>query len=319
MYLIITNKRDLTSDLIVLEFQRRGLPYARMNTEDVPQGSIFCNPLDGSWQIDSADFSINGSDVKAAYFRRPGMPEPISAVEFSDERTYCTAEWFAILQAFYWDIGDRWLNSPHAIAQAENKIRQLSLAKKLGFLIPRTIVTNDSSKIAPLLIQAPVIGKPLRSALIKSEISERAVFTSRITCDDQISGATKACPFIVQDEIKKKYDLRITVVGHRVFSTSINSQTNAETQVDWRKSSRTDLAHDIYTLPNDIQEKCIYLTKSLGLRFGAIDLVLDEMGQHWFLEINPNGQWGWIEKRTDHPISSAIVDELENVANNQNT
>jgi glutathione synthase/RimK-type ligase-like ATP-grasp enzyme len=59
-----------------------------------------------------------------------------------------------------------------------------------------------------------------------------------------------------------------------------------------------------------VEEKCILLAARLGLRFAAIDLILDRTGEYWFLEANPNGQWAWIESRTGLAISSAIVDEL---------
>lgn len=83
----------------------------------------------------------------------------------------------------------------------------------------------------------------------------------------------------------------------------------------WRRMSKTGLAHAVYQLPEAMADRCIALTRKLGLRFGAIDFVLDQEGQLWFLEINPNGQWGWIETRTGHPIAAAIVSELERIAN----
>ncbi len=52
-----------------------------------------------------------------------------------------------------------------------------------------------------------------------------------------------------------------------------------------------------------------YLRRA-GLRFGAFDLAEDAEGQLWFLECNPNGQWGWIESATGLPITDAIVSEL---------
>ncbi|MNZ28723.1 hypothetical protein D3C78_459550 [compost metagenome] len=51
--------------------------------------------------------------------------------------------------------------------------------------------------------------------------------------------------------------------------------------------------------------------RRLNLRYGAIDFVCDPQGNLWFLEINPNGQWAWIENLTGYPIAEAIVDELE--------
>ena len=74
------------------------------------------------------------------------------------------------------------------------------------------------------------------------------------------------------------------------------------------------MRHEAIELPADIVDKCRALTKALDLRYGAIDLIADRDGRYWFLEINPNGQWAWIERRTGLPLASAIVDELEAIA-----
>lgn len=84
--------------------------------------------------------------------------------------------------------------------------------------------------------------------------------------------------------------------------------------MDWRQGSRLDLKHERIELPREIEEKCFALMKCLNLRYGAIDLVCDRKGKLWFLEINPNGQWAWIENLTGYPIAAAIVDELEGIA-----
>jgi glutathione synthase/RimK-type ligase-like ATP-grasp enzyme len=63
-------------------------------------------------------------------------------------------------------------------------------------------------------------------------------------------------------------------------------------------------------LPVDVASACISVTRDLGLRFAAIDLIEDPDGRFWFLEANPNGQWAWIEQRTGAPVSAAIVDAL---------
>jgi glutathione synthase/RimK-type ligase-like ATP-grasp enzyme len=146
--------------------------------------------------------------------------------------------------------------------------------------------------------------------------SDRVVFTSRVVIDaDTDPLAIKACPLILQQEIAKRYDVRVTVVGDQVFAATIDSQSNQDTEVDWRMTSTPDLPHSTYGLPPEVSKACVALTRSLGLRFGALDFVLDPAGQLWFLEINPNGQWAWIETRTGHPIAAAIVAELERIAN----
>ena len=80
---------------------------------------------------------------------------------------------------------------------------------------------------------------------------------------------------------------------------------------DWRIGTNEELVIKAYTLPKTIARKCIFLTKKLGLNFGAIDLVQDKQGKAWFLEINPNGQWAFIEEKTGQPIGRAIAALLE--------
>lgn len=316
MYLVVTNKRDLTSDFIILELRRRGLPYLRLNTEEIPKAIFQCTPsAAGLWKFDLLGASFDLSKVKAAYFRRPGVPEPLSQIR-ETERSYCTQEWHATLQSLYWAIGERWLNAPHLIALAENKIYQLMLAKDLGFKVPDTLVSNEPAAIKDFFSNGQVIGKPLRNAVVKGGVRDRVLFTTRVSIDedtDEIS--IRACPIILQREIRKKFDVRVTVVGEQVFAATIDSQSCPATEVDWRRMSEAGLEHEIYQLPKVIADRCIELTRKLGLRFGAIDFVLDAEDQLWFLEINPNGQWGWIETRTGHPIAAAIVSELERIAN----
>jgi glutathione synthase/RimK-type ligase-like ATP-grasp enzyme len=302
--------------MIVLEMVRRKLPFIRLNTEDVPSGFTSFDPtLANGFQIDLLPDRIVANEIRAAYFRRPGTPQPLSAVSPS-AHDYCKVEWLQVLQALYWQLEGRWLNAPQDILGAENKVRQLHEARRIGFNVPPTCITNDANVARQFCAQHPSIGKPLRQALTVHEGSERVIFTSRVDInDDSDVASVRACPIILQREVAKLYDVRVTVVGERVFATSIDSQSDPDTQVDWRRFSKTTLEHRATNLPGLVAERCIELTRRLNLRFGAIDLVLDQEGEYWFLEINPNGQWGWIEQRTGQPIAAAIVSELEKIAN----
>ena len=103
--------------------------------------------------------------------------------------------------------------------------------------------------------------------------------------------------------------MRATFVGRKCFAVAIESQLMEETQVDWRNGEHI-LQHTPIELPKDIENKCILLMERLGLNYGAIDIVLDKQGNYVFLEINPNGQWAWIEHLTGLPISKEIVKYL---------
>lgn len=317
MILIVTNERDLTSDYVVLELRRRGLPFHRLNSERFSETKVSFDPRCGedAWIVDLDGTAIDFAMVKAAYFRRPGAPSAPEIVKQGAARRYCEVEWGAALASALNSLGERWLNSPLAILAAENKPRQLSIACSLGFAVPDTLITNDIRQAQSFLSEGASVAKPLREALLEKEGEERVIFTSRL--DELVEtdeARVAAAPVIFQREIQKRSDIRATVIGDAVYAAEILSQEHDETKTDWRRGSRSDLPHRSHELPDDLRRNCVRLVQTLGLRFGAVDLILDRDGSYWFLEVNPNGQWAWIENRTKLPLTRAIVDELERIA-----
>ena len=311
MLLLVTNCRDITMDYVVAELRRRGQPFFRLNTEQLPQAlcSMAGFPRD-AWSISLDGVVVRGAAITGAYFRRPGAPVVPDTATDPGERAYIEAEWSSFLKSLYSRLEGRWLNSPTKIFMAEDKPMQLLLAQEIGFHVPQAFVTNDILCARAISALGQAIGKPLRQAVLAGE-TERVIFTSRLAeIEDEQAEAIRLTPFIVQSEILKQYDVRVTVVGERVFATAIWSQDNEETITDWRKGSRPDLRHEKIVLDQRVERQCVKLVQRLGLRYGAIDLVCDQSGKLWFLEINPNGQWAWIENLTGYPIAAAIVDEL---------
>ncbi|MGY0553313.1 hypothetical protein ACW17M_08895 [Vreelandella sp. 2A-K22] len=315
MFLLVTNRRDITIDYVVAELKRRKTPFFRLNTEDLSAARCSMSAFPRSaWSLSFKGRIIQGADVRAAYFRRPATPASNLTITDEGEREYVGAEWEAFLKSLYARLEGLWLNSPMDIFAAEDKPRQLMLASEIGFNVPLVQITNDIASIREVAKVGPAIGKPLRQALINGD-QERVIFTTRLEIlRDSDEESIALAPFIAQTEIKKKYDVRVTVVGCQVFATAIKSQEFEETIVDWRQGSRPDLKHECIELPSEVKEQCLELMKCLNLRYGAIDLICDQQGKLWFLEINPNGQWAWIENLTGYPIAAAIVDELEEIA-----
>jgi hypothetical protein len=311
MILIATNSRDVTVDLIVLELQRRGAPYFRLNTEHANQLAwSLPNGDPRSLVIKSDATSIRLSEVVGAYYRRPLPPVPALGL-LASVSEYVSAEWGSILRTLWNALEGRWLNSPYAIQRAEDKPRQLSAAAARGLAVPPTLVTNDLATALEFVGGGDTIAKPLRKGLLEDRDGPgRVMFTSRLTAQDLDHESVRQAPVIFQREIAKRSDIRVTVVDDRVFATTILSQGHNETEVDWRRGGRLDLPHRQFELPKAIAAACVEVTRDLGLRYSAIDLVEDRAGDFWFLEANPNGQWGWIEMRTGHPIASAIVDAM---------
>lgn len=309
--ILITNKRDITSDFIVRELKKRGRKFVRLNTEELSRSQFVFKPLVGQFLLKIGETTIRSEDIKAAYFRRPGIPEVDGNVTDSAKRHYALVEWNSLLKSLYLFIGDRWFSHPQEIAIAEDKPLQLTLARQLGFEIPDTVITNNFEEARAFVRSGPTVGKPLKQALLDDENTGRVIFTTEIvSLDDAARESIAVSPIIFQRLIAKRTDVRVTVVVDRVFAVAIHSQAREESCIDWRAGSNPDLRHEIVSLPQDIEARCVGLVKALNLKFGAIDLVLDPDGNYWFLECNPNGQWAWIENRTGLPIASAIVDEL---------
>ncbi|AMV47814.1 hypothetical protein ATN79_44920 [Paraburkholderia caribensis] len=225
---------------------------------------------------------------------------------------FCLEETRAALLGSITSPQTRWMSHPAAVWQAERKPFQLSVAHALGLRIPKTLVSNDPSKIRQFFGElGRMIVKPVHSGYIVSEGVEHSVFTTQVLAEhmDDLESAQLA-PSIYQELIPKRFDIRVTIVGRQIFAAAIDSQTDSEAVVDWRKTSDPHLPHYRVNLPADINYKLLRLMDRLNLDFAAIDLVETPDGEYVFLEVNPNGQWLWIDDKLDLGISAAVAARL---------
>lgn len=313
-YLIVTNKKDLTSDFIVREMRNSGLDFYRINTEDFPL-LTFTQELGRSTVLSSENCRIDLKRIRAAYFRRPLPPTLQSDGIPPSSKHYIHEEWSYLLRSLYLELDEKWFNHPNRIILAEDKPKQIRLARDIGFAVPDTVITNELEAVRSLFAAGEVVAKPLKQSLLEDQAGPGSViYTSTIQSFSEIDErALKVAPVIFQRKLQKQFDLRVTVIDNDVFSVAIKSQAFEETKTDWRHSVVTNLEHEIFALPEDIADRCREIVKRLQLRYGAIDLVLDPSGEFWFLECNPNGQWAWIENRTGLPIAATIVKSMENM------
>jgi hypothetical protein len=66
-------------------------------------------------------------------------------------------------------------------------------------------------------------------------------------------------------------------------------------------------------MPAKTDQKIHLLMKRLGLLYGAVDLRLTPEGEYVFLEINPAGEWRFVEERTHQPITAAMATFLSDL------
>ena len=157
-----------------------------------------------------------------------------------------------------------------------------------------------------------MVTKMLSAFAIYDEGKELVVFTNPVKKEDlaDLPGLS-LCPATFQELLPKSLEIRVTVVGQRVMSASIDSQVSARAAHDWRRDGVRMLQEwQLYQLPLEVEEKILCLMDYFSLNYGAIDIIITPDGKHVFLELNPSGEFFWLEQSPGLPISDAIADLL---------
>ncbi|MBW1794852.1 MAG: hypothetical protein JRJ38_10545 [Deltaproteobacteria bacterium] len=315
MILILSNKWDLTVDFVVAELRSRGSNFIRFNTEDLASGrATICLPDLRILVSKHGRVHDLTRDINVIWYRRPGKPfDDIPTGERPSLATqnFVNDQWYSWLEAIQLIPNITWINHPKANDAIENKARQLLIASKLGFEIPETVITNDKNDAIRLAQEHDnyLIAKALYSPLIEEPDEDFFVFTNIINDVDLLrEEEMRVSPTIFQQALVPKIDYRVTVVGQRVFAVRIERLNEKPLQTDWRME-KDDLRFLPCNLPPDVDILCQRYVDECDLLFGAIDLVQHEE-KFFFLEINPNGEWGWLQKPNNIPIAETLCDLL---------
>lgn len=321
MILIVTNKADPHVDVVLDVLEKRGKKAIRFNTEDFPQ-SISCNwktdldKIDGVLSF-SANRQVKLSEITSCWYRRPDPPTIDSKITQPEVRKFAKDESETFLKSLWVYLSDRfWIGYPPKLRQAESKIFNLKIASKLGLYIPKTLVTNNPKEAKSFFdsCQGNIINKVLGRGQVEYQKDYFTVYTHRVTSQDLSNlEEIRYTPCLFQEYVPKQVEIRVTVVGDKAFSCEIHSQENKRTIDDWRHynfDNLGDVKHLVHKLPLEIQGKCLKMTEHFGLNFATFDFVLTPDEKYVFLEMNPNGQWLWIEDLTGLPISQAVADLL---------
>lgn len=310
--LIVSTIADVATDDVVRRLAARGATYTRINTEDYPFGRTLSfvagQPASSGW-LDSDGRAVQlPTSIWYRRMRTPAKPEAMDSGVYD----FCLHETRATLLGGLLGLTTRWMSHPAAIWSSEFKPFQLSLAARVGLPVPPTVITNDPSTIRKAFGQfGAMIAKPVRRGHITKDGRDSAIFTSQVLREhlDEIESA-RCSPAIYQALIPKRFDVRVTIVGRNVFAAAIDSQSDPAASIDWRLTKNPTLPHHPVILPDFLTDQLLQLMESLGLTFGAIDLVQKPDREFVFLEVNPSGQWLWLDSMLDLGISEAVAEWL---------
>lgn len=308
--LILGSRYDLSCDLVVSALRRKGRPYLRLNSEDLAQGTCCLFPTGGELRGECAgvEYRLRTESLRRVLFRRGVYPRDYGGDDSGSEEAFQRTQWAAFLRSLIVFDGARWMNHPQATYAAEHKAFQLRVAHDLGFAVPETFITNSQPYLdEKISADASIAVKGLDTVLVRTETTETFGFTTFFTFTELRQERFDDAPMVIQRAVTEKLDIRVTVVGERLFSAAI---TGPEGPIagDWR-TLKSQARFSPHALPAEVGDRCIGLVRRLGLAFGALDLAFGQ-GEYWFLEINPTGEWAWLVDATGLPIDGAIADWL---------
>ena len=240
-------------------------------------------------------------EVRAVWWRRPAPCTVPTGLDPSHDE-FRQIECDGFIQGLLWSLDSFWVNDPGAQRTASRKIVQLSAAKAAGLAVPETLITNNPATAAQFIAdrQEPTIYK--RTGTGPGPFTE----TRMMTTEDlpRLSQITLA-PTTFQEYIDAECDLRVVWIAGQSWTVRIDSQSGA----GWL-DSRLDnsVAFAPFDLPVSVSASLDSLMAALGLVFGVIDLRMSVRDREiYFLEVNPQGQFAYLEIKSGLPIMRGLA------------
>lgn len=306
-HLIISSSIDYSTDLICCELEQRGLNYLRLNRDQFSKFDIIYNLSDGTLSavIEKEEYCINQKDLLSVYFRAPVFLRNANRLYSLEEQLY-RSQWSSFIRNLCVFESANWVNDPVTTYKAENKVLQLKTAKDCGFAIPSTSVGNTlPSNINPAGLY---IVKSIDTALFYDNGQEMFTYSTKLTGKELLDAELKAAPVIIQECLCNKTDIRVTIIGDKLFAVTVTNN-GLPIDGDWRRTPKELLRYEPICLPESVVTLIRKVMKSLNLKFGGMDLALVN-DKYYFIEVNPTGEWGWLVSSAKLPIDKAIVDYL---------
>jgi glutathione synthase/RimK-type ligase-like ATP-grasp enzyme len=311
--LIITNDHDEHADAVILELTKRDVPVLRFHPEDFPHAcSVSIDIQDGIIQgeLRTTDRRVDFDEICAAWFRRSrNLFEGRISRTSEKLDNYVKAQSTATVVAVCASLQTLWVSHPFKLRRAEVKALQLAEASKAGLKIPHTLISNDPAQATTFvdaLGDAECAIKPLMAVGVTDKQGYRLPLTTTLPPGHSLESVALA-PTILQPYVDKAFELRCVVIGERIFCAKMDSQADEKSRIDWRGG---DPEHEIFALPEQVEASIHRLMDSFGLNFASLDMIVTPEGEFVFLELNPNGQWLWLEFELGLPLVASMADLL---------
>lgn len=303
--LFLTKKNDVETDLLGLKLLKNGIGYTKVVEEHIP--FAFYHEFDIKkeiYKIQVKNKIIDLSEIKLVILRY--FDPRFLHYRHGIYQIFYLQQWYQTFLNLQNILQCKWINKVDNTFDAENRLYQLKLAKEIGFDIPDTVITNNPDVVENFFLRYPdsVLMKVLHHHGIYMKNYSYNFYSTILNKSDLYDiKQFIITPSIFQKKIKKKSEIRVTIIGNKVFACEIISKDKNYIDVHNVKSDNLEF-HEIQ-LDNKIKTSCMNMVDRLGLTVASIDFIIDTKGKIFFLEVNPIGDWNWLEERTSMPMTEA--------------
>lgn len=307
--LILTHSRDFyVTELVADALVARGARPVRIDTDRHPTELDLSLGFGRGGAVTGRVGEVAVDEVRAVWARRlatASLPEDLDPALAGPVIGECQAHWVALGDLLH----DRvWVNPPRAEAAVEgHKLAQLRAAQAAGLAVPPTLITNDPAEARAFFAahHGDIIGKML-TPTAQSMTGRGGFFHTQRLTEEHLEhiDELRLGPMCLQPRIVPGEELRVAWVDGVCHVGAIGG---GDAGVDWRLG---DSEWRRGALDKDTARALNVLMRTMGLRYGAVDLMVPLDGPPIFLEVNPAGEWGMLTRDLGHPIAESLADAL---------
>lgn len=298
---IYTNSLDMTADLLISKIGTEAV--FRFNVDLWREYKIKIDHA-GLNIENSAGRRITSSNIAKFYWRKPFTSQylypqktiPSELVYMEEELTYGMRDMVNLA----WSEGKIVLVEPLADSRV-GKFVQLKVGAKYFKIPPYKFVSGSSDFFEP--------GK---SSIVKSLTSKRVnkdsvLYTTRVQ-ENQLDPST---PWMIQDYLPASWDVTVVFVRDRMYGFELNRETFLDKTVDWRETGGLEAtdAWRHHQLPKPLEDSIFRFMGDLGLHYGRLDFLFTGE-EYYFLEVNPNGEWAWLDFYGEGGLLGKMIEEI---------
>lgn len=315
-----TNEDNDCVETVTRSLDKLGAEVVRLNVDRYPTEYLLASQYkNGRWEVllDNGNDLYCLNDFAAIWNRRllnfgACLNKEVSNEYIKGCYTESRKTFWGMLTHLESDVF--FMNGINILDIASNKEAQLRVASDLAIQVPQTCITNNP-RIAKEFIESypnGVVSKLQHNFKTYEDGEEGTVFTNEVTDKDlERLESLRYCPMQFQEKIEKKLELRIIIVGNKCYSFALDSQSHEEGKVDWRKVGAKTLTDWKWCeIPRELEEKLIQYQQYFYMNYGAADFILTPEGEYVFLEVNPGGEFFWLDRILNFEISDQIAKVL---------